>query len=86
LYGRKEVVGVVIYYQLNDNVYTVDLVTKTCSYTVFQENSIPCGHAVRTIFAIAGRDLTSYMPESLLVETWRKTYTSNFPLIDVSDL
>ena len=26
------------------------------------------------------------MLESLLVETWRKTYTSNFPLIDVSDL
>ena len=55
-----------IYYQLSDNVYIVDLVT--------------------TIFAIAGRDLTSYMPESLLVETWRKTYTSNLPLIDVSDL
>jgi len=48
----------VIYYQLSDNVYTVDLVA--------------------TIFAIAGRDLTSYMPESLSVETWRKPYTSDF--------
>jgi hypothetical protein len=56
----------VIYYQLNNNVYIVDLVI--------------------TIFAIASRDLTSYMLELLLVETWRKTYTSDFPLIDVSDL
>jgi hypothetical protein len=55
-----------IYYQLSDNVYIVDLVT--------------------TIFAIAGRDLTSYMLESLLVEPWRKTYTSDFSLIDISDV
>jgi len=26
------------------------------------------------------------MPESLSILTWKKTYTSNFPLIDISDL
>jgi hypothetical protein len=26
------------------------------------------------------------MPEELSIDTWKKTYLSNFPLIDVSDL
>jgi hypothetical protein len=26
------------------------------------------------------------MPELLSILTWKKTYTSNFPLIDISDL
>ena len=26
------------------------------------------------------------MPEILSIATWKKTYTSNFPLIDISDL
>jgi hypothetical protein len=26
------------------------------------------------------------MPEKLSIDTWKKTYLSNFPLIDVSDL
>ena len=26
------------------------------------------------------------MPEELSIDTWKKTYISNFPLIDVSDL
>lgn len=79
---RSETQGLVR--QLNDNVYTVDLVAKTCSCTVFQENGIPCGHTVTTIFARPGRDLTPYMPKSLSISTWKKTYSSNFPLIDTS--
>jgi hypothetical protein len=43
-------------------------------------------HAITAIFAIPGRDLTPYMPEELSIDTWKKTYLSNFPLIDVSDL
>lgn len=72
--------------QLNDNIYAVDLEAKTCSCLVFQENGIPCGHTITTIFAIPGRDLTPYMPKELSINTWQKTYSSNFPLIDVSDL
>ena len=72
--------------QLNDNIYTVDLEVKTCSYTVFQENGIPCGHTITMIFAIPGRDLVPYIPESLTISTWKKTYSSNFPMIDITDL
>jgi hypothetical protein len=46
--------------QLTDNVYTVDLEAKICSCIVFQENSIPCGYAITTIFACPNRNLTSY--------------------------
>ena len=64
---RSDTQGLVC--QLNDNVYTVDLVEKMYSCTIFQENSIPCSHAITTIFARPGRDLTSYMPESLSILT-----------------
>ena len=81
---RSETQGLV--HQLNDNVNAVDLEAKTCSCLVFQENGKPCGHTITTIFAIPGRDLTLYMPEELSIDTWKKIYISNFPLIDVSDL
>jgi hypothetical protein len=72
--------------QLNSNVYPVDLEEGTCSCLVYQENRIPCGHAITAIFAVQGRDITPYMPDILTIETWKKTYTSNFPLIDITDL
>jgi hypothetical protein len=72
--------------QVNNNVYTVDLETKECSCTVFQENGIPCGHAITIIFARPGRDLVPFMPDILSVATWKLTYNDNFPLVDVSEL
>ena len=73
-------------HQPNDNVYAVDLVTKTCSCTAFQVNGIPHDHAVTTIFARPSRGLTPYIPELLSISTWKKNYTLDFPLIDISDL
>jgi SWIM zinc finger len=72
--------------QVNDNVYTVNIELGTCSCTIFQENGIPCGHGISTIFAQPGRDLHPYMPEILIISTWKKTYSLNFPLIDISEL
>ena len=63
--------------QVNDNIYTVNLDNKTCSCTLFQENRIPCSHAITII---------PYMAELLTFATWKKTYSSNFPLIDISNL
>ena len=73
--------------QVNDNIYTVNLDNKTCSCTLFQENGIPCGHAITTIFAPRnGGSIIPYMPELLTIATWKETYSSNFPLIDISNL
>jgi hypothetical protein len=55
--------------QVNDNVYTVNIELGTCSCTIFQENGIPCGHGISTIFAQPGRDLHPYMPEILTIST-----------------
>ena len=81
---RSETQGLVR--QLDDDVYVVNLEAKACSCLVFQENGNPCGHAITTIFAIPGRDLTLYMPEKLSIDTWKMTYRLNFPLIDISGL
>ena len=55
--------------QLNGNIYTVDLETMECLCKGFQENSIPCGHAITAIFARPRRDLVPFMPEILSVAT-----------------
>jgi hypothetical protein len=43
-------------------------------------------YAITTIFACLNRNLTSYMPELPSILTWKKIYTSNFPLIDIFNL
>ena len=72
--------------QLNSNIYIVDLEKGTCSCLVYQENGILYRHAITTIFAVLSRDLIPYMLEILSIEIQKKTYTSNFPLLDIIDL
>jgi len=72
--------------QINSNVYTVDLETKEYSSKIFQENGIPYGHAITAIFAHPERDLIPFMPEILSIATWKRTYSDNFPLIDITKL
>ena len=62
---RSELEGLVK--QLNGNVYTVDLETKEYLCKEFQENGIPCGHAITVIFARPRRDLVLFMPEILSI-------------------
>jgi hypothetical protein len=81
---RSDMQGLV--QQVNNNIYTIDLVAKECSCTIFQDNGILCGHAITYIFARPGRDLVPFMPDILTIATWRKTYSDNFPLIDISEL
>ena len=38
------------------------------------------------IFAHDRRNLNDYILDVLSVKTWKKTYSSNFPLIDISNL
>lgn len=60
--------------QANGHVYFVDLVTKTCTCRKFQENGIPCGHAIAWILELNDRPLEHYLPNILSLETWRATY------------
>jgi len=78
---RSDIEGLV--WELNDNVYTVNLADKTCSCTGFQENGIPCSHAITTIFTCTGRDLAPYILEYIV--SIPGDY-DNFHLIDITDL
>lgn len=60
--------------QANGNVYFVDLVTRTCTCRKFQENGIPCGHAIAWIMELNDRPLEHYLPNILSLETWQATY------------
>jgi hypothetical protein len=81
---RSELQGLVK--QVNNNVYTINLETKEYSCKIFQENGIPYGHAITAIFAYPRRDLVPFMPEILSIATWKRTYSDNFPLIDITNL
>jgi hypothetical protein len=71
--------------QPNGTIYLVDLAARTCSCCLFQENGIPCGHAMSMIF-LGGGDLTPYLPPILSAAQWAATYRVPLPPIDVSGL
>jgi len=71
--------------QPDNRVMLVDLEAGTCSCLRYQENGIPCGHAMTFIFA-KGQDLGSYLPQGLSLEVWRASYEAPIPPIDISEL
>lgn len=71
--------------QPDNRVMLVDLEKGTCSCLRYQDNGIPCGHAMTFIFAM-GQDLGPYLPPGLSAEVWRDSYEVPMPPIDVSEL
>jgi hypothetical protein len=62
--------------------WIVDLRAMTCSCLRFQDTGVPCGHAIRVIYAIR-RNPREYMPTALTIDSWIRTYSlGNLPLID----
>jgi hypothetical protein len=49
--------------KVNNNIYAIDLEPKKYNYIIFQENGIPCRHAITIIFARPGRDLVPFIPK-----------------------
>lgn len=66
-------------------VYLVDLAHGTCSCMRYQENQIPCGHAIACILQV-NRPLEEFLPNSLSIDTWRSTYTTNLQPVDITYL
>jgi SWIM zinc finger len=71
--------------QPNGNIYLVNTTARTCSCRRYQENGIPCGHAMTLILAI-GASITPYLLEELSAARWAATYASPLPPIDISGL
>jgi hypothetical protein len=66
-------------------IYLVDLAIEYCGCGRFQQNRMPCGHAMSLIFALQHR-VEAYMPAELLTERWMATYLAPIPPVDLSGL
>lgn len=66
-------------------IHKVNLQSRTCSCRQYEENNVPCGHAMACIFALS-HTLEPYLSSILLVATWIATYDTPMPAIDVSRL
>lgn len=71
--------------QPDGRIFLVDLAAGTCSCRRYQENGVPCGHAMSLIFAI-GASVGSYLPAVLSAAQWAATYTTPLVPIDISSL
>jgi hypothetical protein len=71
--------------QPNGSIHLVNTAARVCSCRRYQENGIPCGHAMTLIFAI-GDAIAPYLPEELSVGRWVATYATPLPPVDVSVL
>ena len=58
---------------------------RCCSCGRFQQNGIPCGHAMGLIFC-NGNNLEPFLPPFLSTETWRVIYTLKIPTVNMSGL
>src|SRR5438045_8106640 len=71
--------------QPNNRVMLVDLEAGMCSCHHYQENGIPCSHAMTFIF-MTGQDLLVYLPPMLSAEVWPQSYAMPMPPVDISEL
>lgn len=66
-------------------VYLVNLGTRSCGCGRFQENGIPCGHAMSLIFNVR-QTLDGYIQEEMTITRWVEMYSDPLPPIDISGL
>jgi hypothetical protein len=71
--------------QQDGAIKVVDLRAGTCTCREYQINDIPCGHALKAIFASNGK-ITDYLPRILSTETWQATYATPMPVVDITNL
>jgi hypothetical protein len=75
-------IGVVI--QRDGKRLQVDLEARTCTCKRFQDNGIPCGHALTVIYT-CDRAPAEFFPDYIKTTSWVATYADrNFPHIDTA--
>ncbi|RPA95717.1 hypothetical protein L873DRAFT_1845829 [Choiromyces venosus 120613-1] len=65
--------------------YEVHLAHAWCSYSQYQENGVPCGHALACIYYLE-KEPSNYMPKNLSINTFQATYENHIWLIDITPL
>ena len=71
--------------QINNKQFIVNLEGRTCTCGHYQENGIPCGHALSSIHHI-GQSANAYISDAFSITTLRNTYQSNFNPIVLANL
>jgi len=62
--------------------HQVNLQTKSCTCYKYQQNDIPCTHALALILRLNYLFPLVFLPQFCSVQTWQNTYSSNFhPII-----
>ena len=69
-------------------IHVVNTTEATCTCGRYQENGIPCGHAITAITRRRGAQgrLDTYLPAALKTETWAAMYTTPLTPILLADL
>lgn len=60
--------------------------TAYCGCGRYQQNGVPCSHAMAFIFSQRGETLERYLPELMAITTWASQYEIALPLVDISGL
>jgi len=71
--------------QMNNKQFIVNLEAYTCTCGHYQENNIPCGHALSSIHHI-GQLAHTYISDFFSIATLKNTYRSNFNPVILANL
>ena len=66
-------------------IYLVNTATQHCGCGRYQQDGVPCSHAMAFIFA-QGESLEPYLPASMSIVRWAASYEAVLPPIDISGL
>ena len=71
--------------QINNQEFIVNLEARTCTCRHYQDNGIPCRHALSSIHHI-GHSANTYISDAFSITTLKNTHRSNFNPIILADL
>ena len=67
----------------------ISLVTTPTTYSScgwYQQDGVPCSHAMASIFSTPGETLERHLPASMSISTWAAQYELALPPVDISGL
>jgi hypothetical protein len=65
--------------------YIVNLDLKTCTCGIYQEQDVPCAHAISCIFESGGAPC-DFVPYNLTLNAYCAAYATNLPPVDITNL
>ena len=67
-------------------IYLINTATTVCGCGRYQQDGVPCSHAMTFIFSTPGETLERYLPASMSTSTWAAQYKLALPPVNISGL